>query len=107
MILITKSDSKRHYVSCMFDFAELLYGYLGQDAVDAFRDFLKETHSTGVEERDAENLDELHRYVLQVLLPGIANEVKRFRNHPDMDERLNNWAERYKGKVDDIYGNTF
>lgn len=107
MIIVTKSDNARHFVQCMFDFSELLYEYLGQDAVDAFREFLKEAHSSGAEEGDEENLDMLNAFVLQSFLPGIVKEVKRFRNHPDMDERLLKWTEAYQGKVEDIYGNRF
>ena len=60
MIIITKSDEKRHYVRCMFDFSKVLYEYLGQDAVDGFRKFLAEAYESGREDeaRDRDEEDE-------------------------------------------------
>jgi len=59
MILITKSDNKRHFIKCMFDFAEVLYEYLGQDAVDAFREFIEEAHEKGQEDAEEEKDDDI------------------------------------------------
>lgn len=107
MQIVTKSDGKLHYPTDRHGFYELLYEYMGQDTANGFRTLLLEAEDAADAKKDSENLDELCGYVLQRLLPGIAREVKRFRNHPDMDERLEKWAENFKGKVDDIYGNTF
>ncbi len=101
--LVTKPDDKLHYVSNDSDFYELLYEYMGQDAADAFRTYCLEAQDAA--DANSENLDELCGYVCQRLLPGIAREVKRFRNHPDMDERLEKWAADFNAKVEDIYGN--
>lgn len=58
MIIVTKSDEKRHYVNCMFDFSEVLYEYLGQDAVDAFREFIEEAYENGQEDAETEEKDD-------------------------------------------------
>lgn len=58
MIIVTKSDEKRHYVNCMFDFAEVLYEYLGQDTVDAFREFIEEAYEKGQEDAETEEKDD-------------------------------------------------
>lgn len=105
MQIVTKTDGKLHYVSDGSDFYELLFAYLGPDAADGFRIYCLEAQEAADAKKDSENLDELCGYVLQRLLPGIAREVKRFRNHPDMDERLEKWAADFNGKVEDIYGN--
>lgn len=54
MQIITKPDEKLHYVTCMREFSELLYEYLGKDAADAFRDFLAEAYETGREDEARE-----------------------------------------------------
>ena len=105
MQIVTKTDGKLHYSSDGSDFYELLYEYLGGDAADAFRIYCLEAQDAAEARKDKDNLDELCGYVLQRLLLGIAREVKRFRNHPDMDERLEKWAADFNGKVEDIYGN--
>ena len=107
MQIVTKTDGKLHYSSDGSDFYELLYEYLGPDAADAFRIYCLEAQDAADARKDRDNLDDLNRFVLRVLLPGIAKEVKRFRNHPDMDERLEKWAESYRAKVEDLYGNDF
>ena len=103
--VVTITDGKLHYVSDGSDFYELLYEYMGQDAAEAFRTYCLEAQEAADAKMDSENLDELCGYVCQRLLPGIAREVKRFRNHPDMDERLEKWAADFNAKVEDIYGN--
>lgn len=103
MQILTK-DGRLHYVNADYEFTELLYEYLGQDAADAFVEFLGSTVEAAGAAKDRENLIELSHYVTGSLLPAIAKEVKRFRNHPDMDERLEKWAEEFNAKMEDIYG---
>ena len=62
MQILTK-DGRLHYVNADYEFTELLYEYLGQDAADAFVEFLGSTVEAAGAAKDRENLIELSHYV--------------------------------------------